>query len=189
MGLCSSRSNETSKCGKSISDSLGRAWWTTCATFLFLSYYDVMWDQLLNRPRKLAISFLIQPVTVTLVLPFITFNLFSYFFSCILKHTRVSYDFACKNALIHSNARQMLSDARQTLLLRLFFTSGRFGVEFVTRAEEWYKPMKIKSVEPKGNENLLFHPNPTATSLRLEFYMTPTPRKWNSALSSSETPT
>ena len=150
---------------------------------LFCSYL------IINRPRKLAISLLIQPVTVTLVLPFITFNLFSYFFSCILKHTRVSYDFACKNALIHSNARQMLSDARQTLLLRLFFTSGRFGVEFVTRAEEWYKPMKIKSVEPKGNENVLFHPNPTATSLRLEFYMTPTPRKWNSALSSSETPT
>ena len=115
--------------------------------FLFLSYYDVMWDQLLNRPRKLAISLLIQPVTVTLVLPFITFNLFSYFFSCILKHTRVSYDFSCKNAHIHSNARQMLSDARQTLLLRLFFTSGRFGVEFVTRAEEWYKRVKIKSVE------------------------------------------
>ena len=147
MGLCGSRSNEISKCGKSISDSLGRAWRTTCATFLFLSYYDVMWDQLLNRPRKLAISLLIQPVTVTLVLPFITFNLFSYFFSCILKHTRVSYDFSCKNAHIHSNARQMLSDARQTLLLRLFFTSGRFGVEFVTRAEEWYKPVKIKSVE------------------------------------------
>ena len=96
---------------------------------------------------NLLISLLIQPVTVTLVLPFITFNLFSYFFSCILKHTRVSYDFACKNAHIHSNARQMLRDARQTLLLRLFFISGIFGVEFVTRAEEWYKPVKIKSVE------------------------------------------
>ena len=36
----------TSKCGKNISDTLGYA---SCATFLFLPHFDVIFDLLLNR--------------------------------------------------------------------------------------------------------------------------------------------
>ena len=39
-------SQRTSKCGKNISDTLGC---TLCATFLFLPYFDVICDLLLNR--------------------------------------------------------------------------------------------------------------------------------------------
>ena len=42
----SSRSQKTSKCGENISDTLGYA---SCATFLFLSHFDVICDLLLNR--------------------------------------------------------------------------------------------------------------------------------------------
>ena len=42
----SNRSQETSKCGKNISDTLGYA---SCATFLFLPHFDVICDLLLNR--------------------------------------------------------------------------------------------------------------------------------------------
>ena len=42
----SNRSQKTSKCGKNISDKLGYA---SCATFLFLSHFDVICDLLLNR--------------------------------------------------------------------------------------------------------------------------------------------
>ena len=41
--LFSNRSQRTSTCGKNISDTLG------CATFLFLPYFDIICDQLLNR--------------------------------------------------------------------------------------------------------------------------------------------
>ena len=44
--LFSNRSQRTSKCGKNISDTLGYA---SCATFLFLSHFDVICDLLLNR--------------------------------------------------------------------------------------------------------------------------------------------
>ena len=40
------RSQRTSKCGKNISDTLGC---TSCATFLFLPHFDVIYDLLLNR--------------------------------------------------------------------------------------------------------------------------------------------
>ena len=46
MHLFSNRSQRTSKCGKSISDTLSCA---LCATFLFLPHFDVMCDLLLNR--------------------------------------------------------------------------------------------------------------------------------------------
>ena len=46
MCLFSNRSQRTSKCGKSISDMLGCA---LCATFLFLSHFEVICDLLLNR--------------------------------------------------------------------------------------------------------------------------------------------
>ena len=46
MRLFSNRSQRTSKCGKNISDTLGRA---SCATFLFLPHFDVICDLLLNR--------------------------------------------------------------------------------------------------------------------------------------------
>ena len=42
----SNRSQETSECGKNISDTLGYA---LCATFLFLPHFYVICDQLLNR--------------------------------------------------------------------------------------------------------------------------------------------
>ena len=42
----SNRSQKTSKCGKNISDTLGYA---SCATFLFLPYFDVICDLSLNR--------------------------------------------------------------------------------------------------------------------------------------------
>ena len=42
----SNRSQKTSKCGKNISDTLGYA---SCATFLFLPYFDIICDLLLNR--------------------------------------------------------------------------------------------------------------------------------------------
>ena len=42
----SNRSQKTSKCGKSISDTLGYA---SCATYLFLLHFDVTCDLLLNR--------------------------------------------------------------------------------------------------------------------------------------------
>ena len=41
--LFSNRSQRTSTCGKNISNTLG------CATFLFLPYFDIICDQLLNR--------------------------------------------------------------------------------------------------------------------------------------------
>ena len=44
--LFSNRSQRTSKCGKNISDTLGCA---SCATFLFLPNFDVIFDLLLNR--------------------------------------------------------------------------------------------------------------------------------------------
>ena len=44
--LFSNRSQMTSKCGKTISDTLGCA---SCATFLFLPHFDVICDLLLNR--------------------------------------------------------------------------------------------------------------------------------------------
>ena len=44
--LFSNRSQKTSKCGKSISDTLGYA---SCPTFLFLPQFDVICDLLLNR--------------------------------------------------------------------------------------------------------------------------------------------
>ena len=44
--LLSNRSQRTSKCGKSISDTISCA---TCATFLFLPHFDVLCDLLLNR--------------------------------------------------------------------------------------------------------------------------------------------
>ena len=44
--VCSVTSQKTSKCGKNISDTLGYA---SCATFLFLPHFDVIWDLLLNR--------------------------------------------------------------------------------------------------------------------------------------------
>ena len=40
------RSEKTSKCAKNISDTLGYA---SCATYLFLPYFDVICDLLLNR--------------------------------------------------------------------------------------------------------------------------------------------
>ena len=40
------RSQKTSKCGKNISDTLGYA---SCANFLFLPHFDVIYDLLLNR--------------------------------------------------------------------------------------------------------------------------------------------
>ena len=46
MRLFSNRSKRTSECGKNISDTLGCA---SCATFLFLPHFDVIWDLLLNR--------------------------------------------------------------------------------------------------------------------------------------------
>ena len=46
MRLFSNRSQRMSKCGKNISDALGRA---SCATFLFLPHFDVLCDLLLNR--------------------------------------------------------------------------------------------------------------------------------------------
>ena len=42
----SNRSQKTSKCGKNISDTLGYA---SCATFLFLTHFDVICDLLMNR--------------------------------------------------------------------------------------------------------------------------------------------
>ena len=44
--LFSNRSQRTSKCGKNISDTLSCA---SCATFLFLPHFDVIYDLLLNR--------------------------------------------------------------------------------------------------------------------------------------------
>ena len=44
--LFSNRSQRTSKCGKNISDTLGCA---SYAIFLFLPYFDVICDLLLNR--------------------------------------------------------------------------------------------------------------------------------------------
>ena len=44
--LFSNRSQRTSKCGKNISDTLGCA---SCATFLFLPHFDVIFNLLLNR--------------------------------------------------------------------------------------------------------------------------------------------
>ena len=44
--LFSNRSQRTSKCGKSISDTLGCA---SCVTFLFLPHFDVICDLLLSR--------------------------------------------------------------------------------------------------------------------------------------------
>ena len=44
--LLSNRSKRTSKCGKHISDTLDCA---SCATFLFLSHFDVPFDLLLSR--------------------------------------------------------------------------------------------------------------------------------------------
>ena len=44
--LFSNRSQRTSKCGKNISDTLGCA---SCATFLFLPHFYVIFDLLLNR--------------------------------------------------------------------------------------------------------------------------------------------
>ena len=44
--LFSNRSQRMSKCGKNFSDTLGCA---SCATFLFLPHFDVIWDLLLNR--------------------------------------------------------------------------------------------------------------------------------------------
>ena len=43
--LFSKRSQRTSKCGKNISDTLGCA---SCATFLFLPYFDIIRDLFLN---------------------------------------------------------------------------------------------------------------------------------------------
>ena len=44
--LFSNRSQRMSKCGKNISDTLGC---TSCATFLYLPHFDVIYDLLLNR--------------------------------------------------------------------------------------------------------------------------------------------
>ena len=44
--LFSNRSQRMSKCGKNIRNTLGCA---SCATFLFLPYFDVICDLLLNR--------------------------------------------------------------------------------------------------------------------------------------------
>ena len=44
--LFSNRSQRRSTCGKNISDTLGC---TSRATFLFLPYFDIICDQLLNR--------------------------------------------------------------------------------------------------------------------------------------------
>ena len=44
--LFSNGSQRTSKCNKNISDTLGCA---SCATFLFLPHFDVIFDLLLNR--------------------------------------------------------------------------------------------------------------------------------------------
>ena len=44
--LFSNRPQRMSKCGKNISDTLGC---TLCATFLFLTHFDVICDLLLNR--------------------------------------------------------------------------------------------------------------------------------------------
>ena len=46
MGLYSNRYQKTSKCGKSISDALACV---SCAPFLFLPYFKVICDLLLNR--------------------------------------------------------------------------------------------------------------------------------------------
>ena len=48
MRLFSNRSQTTSNCGKNIIDTLGC---TSCATFLFLPHFDVIYDLLLNRRK------------------------------------------------------------------------------------------------------------------------------------------
>ena len=55
QGLFPNRSQKTSTCGKNVSDTLA---FGSCATFLFLPHFDVIFDLLLSDVQQHGIHFL-----------------------------------------------------------------------------------------------------------------------------------